>query len=111
MRRKLSELDARFVGAGGPGVFNADESPAPERTGIGLSFKCPCGKEHDEYDRVFVTFSNPIDGGAPVEPPRFPKWDRTGDSIENITLTPSIQRMDENGCKWHGFVTNGEAHE
>lgn len=111
MRTKLRDLDAQFVGAGGDGVFRADGTPAPKRSGIGLSFKCPCGK-HDEYDRVFVTFSNPLDGGpAHDDNGRVPTWDRTGDTIDTITLKPSIQRMDPGGCRWHGFVTNGEAHE
>lgn len=109
-RTKLRDLDARFVGAGGEGVFKADGSPAPKRKGVGLSFKCPCGKTHDEYDRVYVGFENPIDGGPTLDG-RAPKWHRTGETIDDITLTPSIQRMDPGGCRWHGFVTNGEAHE
>ena len=115
MRTKLRDLDAQFVGAGGDGIFNADGSPVPPRSGIGLSFKCPCGK-HDEYDRVFVSFSNPLDGGPPIDrgysgDKKLPTWDRTGETIDTITLKPSIQRMDPGGCRWHGFVTNGEAHE
>lgn len=110
MRTKLSDLDAKFVGAGGDGVWNADGSPAPLRSGVGLVFKCPCGQKHDEYDRVYVGFENPIDGG-PVLDGRAPKWQRTGDTIDTLTLKPSIQRMDPGGCRWHGFVTNGEAHE
>ncbi len=111
MRTKLRDLDARFVGAGGSGVTNADGSPVPPRSGIGLSFKCPCGN-HDEYDRVFVAFSNPLDGGPAIDyNGRVPTWDRIGDTIDTITLKPSIQRTDQGGCRWHGFVTNGEAHE
>lgn len=110
MRAKLTDLDAKFVGAGGDGVFNADGSPAPRRTGVGLVFKCPCGAPHDEYDRVFVAFANPLDGG-PVLEASHPAWQRTGETIDTLTLQPSIQRMDPGGCKWHGYVTNGEAHE
>ncbi len=102
---KLRDLDARFVGAGGDGVFNADGTPAKERHGVGLSFKCPCGGEHHEYDQVFVAFANPLDGGPPFG--NGPKWQRTGDTIDDITLSPSIQRMDPGGCRWHGFVRNG----
>lgn len=97
---RLRDLDARFVGSGGEGI-------APKRTGIGMWFKCPCGKTHDEYDRVFITFANPLDGGPPIDE-KLPKWRRTGETIDDISLEPSIQRTDPNGCKWHGYVTNGE---
>ena len=109
-RMRLRYLDARFVGAGGEGVTNADGSPVPARHGVGLSFKCPCGKDHHEYDRVFVEFENPIDGG-PRHSARGPAWHRTGDTIDTITLSPSILRQEPGGCGWHGSVTNGEAHE
>lgn len=33
-------------------------------------------------------------------------WSREGDTIETLTLHPSIQRLD--GCKWHGWIRNGE---
>lgn len=111
MRTRLRDLDAKFVGAGGDGVFNADGTPAAARTGVGVSFKCPCGAAHDEYDRVFVAFANPIDGGPAVRSEREPTWNRTGETIDDLTLTPSIQRMDQGGCRWHGFVMRGEAHE
>jgi len=110
MRVPLTDLDARFIGAGGEGVFRADGSPAPLRTGVGVIFKCPCGKQHHEYDMVFVGFTNPLDGGPPIRDSA-PLWERTGDTIETLTLRPSILRTDPNGCGWHGYVTNGEAHE
>jgi len=47
----------------------------------------------------------PLDGGPPVDGPKH-VWTRTGDTFETLTLRPSILRMD--GCRWHGFVTNGE---
>lgn len=110
---KLTDLEPRWVGAGGEGVFNADGSPAPERHGVGLSFLCPCAPctakrtgntDTDFYLRVFVAFANPLDGG-----PAFsdgPKWQRAGDTFETLQLSPSIQRhrVGEGGCDWHGFV-------
>ncbi len=99
MRAKLKDLQARFVGAGGDGVFLADGSPAPKRTGVGLLFKCPCGKPHDEYDLVCVMFANPLDGGPSLQEGTRPKWQRTGDTIDTITLTPSILRTNPDGCK------------
>lgn len=98
----LTSLDPRWVGAGGEGVFNADMTPAQKRTGVGLSFKCPCGK-HDEYDRIYVGFANPLDGG-PCHDPSRPKWGRKGETFETLVLSPSILRTDPNGCRWHGHV-------
>lgn len=56
----------------------------------GLLFICPCGCGSM--------------GGVRFKGPS-PKWDWDG-NIENPTITPSIQFM--TGCKWHGFLTNGE---
>jgi hypothetical protein len=50
--------------------------------------------------------TNPLDGGPAIEPDR-PHWQRTGDTFDAMTLTPSIQRL--GGCRWHGYITNGEA--
>lgn len=115
---RLTELKPRFYGAGGEGVFQRDAHghlvPAPERTGIGLSFDCPCPscaaqREGDSYRdfhlRISVSFENPLDGGPPLRGDR-PLWTRTGDTFETITLKPSILVRDR--CGWHGFVRNGE---
>lgn len=102
---KLTDLDPRWVGAGGEGVFKADGTPAPERRGVGVSFECPCGVRDDGHGRVYVHIDPPLDGGSPLDTPNH-VWQRTGDTFETLTLTPSIQRMEH--CRWHGFVTNGE---
>ena len=104
--KSLADLDGYFVGYGGQGVYHRDAEsgelvPVPRREGIGLSFQCPCGCGQ----LVYVDFANPLDGGAPVQANSNNTWDRSGDKLENITLHPSIQRMD--GCKWHGYVENG----
>lgn len=98
---KLTDLHPRWVGAGGDGI----SQPVPERTGIGITFDCPCGKCGT---LCFVPFQNPLDGGPPLSTDR-PLWTRTGDTFDTMTLTPSILRSKENGgCGWHGFVTDGE---
>lgn len=88
---KLTELDAKFYSV-------------RDRQGMGIIFDCPCGK-CDESRKLAIPFKNPLDGGPPEENER--GWTRTGDTIETLSLTPSILRME--GCKWHGFITNGEA--
>jgi hypothetical protein len=136
---KLTDLHPRWLGAGGDGVYMPGPDacalcagvgcdtchstgkayvPAPTRTGVGISFDCPCatcvaqrtGNEDDDfYLRVFVGFSNPIDGGPPHDPRPGAQWQRTGERFDALTLTPSIlRRKEKGGCGWHGFITNGE---
>lgn len=103
---KLTDLNPRFVGAGGDGVTNAETGePVPERHGVGITFDCPCGKCGE---RTTIIFSNPIDGGKDYGAGN-PTWHRTGENFEILTLNPSIQRM--GGCGWHGFLTDGEFKE
>lgn len=97
---KLSQLNPRFVGAGGSGITDAAGNPVPERTGVGLSFDCPCGCS----GRVYVAFRNPLDGGEPHSDG--PHWDRTGKTFGDLALSPSIQVLAGSGgvCRWHGYV-------
>lgn len=100
---KLTDLNPRFLGAGGEHITDKEGKTVPERTGVGLKFNCPCG-----VGSCYLAFSNPFDGGPPYVNPNQPTWQRTGDTFETLTLTPSIQRADPGGCRWHGFITNGE---
>ena len=81
---------------------NGRLTDTPTRLGVGVSFECPtCGERH------WVPFDNPIDGGACVY--HQGGWHRTGDTLETLTLTPSIDFISGPGCEgWHGFITNGE---
>lgn len=100
---RLTTRNPEFVGAGGEGVFNADMTPATPRDGVGVLFDCPCG--HCGIP-VYVPFANPLDGSAQYDRQG---WQRTGDTFDTLTLTPSILRNpDKGGCGWHGYVTNGE---
>ena len=99
---KLTDLHPEFFNAGGPGIHKTDGSPVPARVGVGMIFDCPCGcgvKGH-------VEFTVAIDGQPwAVESPR---WERTGDTFETMTLSPSINRPKPQGCGWHGWIRNGE---
>lgn len=112
---RLTELDPRWVGAGGEGVYNQAPDgtliPATERHGVGITFICPCGTHprDAEYDtdRCCILFNNPLDGGGKFDATAEGHyWTRVGETFEALTLTPSIQRV--GGCGWHGFITNGE---
>ena len=99
----LIELDASFVGSGGPGISRPNPEtgelePAPKREGVGVAFECPCGCD----SRCYIPFANPLDGGPQVDKKG---WQRTGNTLETLTLSPSIQRV--GGCKWHGFLRGG----
>ncbi len=102
---KLVDLNPRWIGHGGEGVFDKDDNPIPFRDGIGISCSCPCGCRRP----LFVPFRNPLDGGPPYTEGT-PLWDREGDNFETLTLSPSILRVKINGqgCGWHGFIKNGE---
>lgn len=114
---KLTDCHPVFWGAGPDG-----------RKGLGVSFDCPlCVLEgrfslhgsgpfppHAERtDRTFApffpcAFKNPLDGGPP-DPSA--KWTRTGDTLETLTLSPSINadEQDHGTHKgWHGHVQNGK---
>ncbi len=99
----LTDLNPRWVGAGGGHVSDKDGNPIPERKGVGMFFNCPCGCKQ----RSFLYFENPTDGGSPTNG-KAPTWKRTGDDFSNMTLTPSIRRTEPGGCGWHGFLTDGE---
>lgn len=104
---KLTEFHPEFMSAGGDGISDQHGNPVPERHGVGVLLDCPCGK-CDECHQLYVPFANPIDGGPPVNDGHA-SWQRTGDTFETLTLTPSILRStNKGGCGWHGFITNGE---
>jgi len=83
---------------------------------VGVNFDCPgaccAGKpsardEWDELERngemkliVAVPFTVALDGNAY----RPDGWNRTGDTFDTLTLSPSIFPPGH----WHGFIRNGE---
>ena len=123
---RLVDLHPYFIGSGGAGVYaktgracgacrsedrascdacfgTGDEyGPAPERDGVGIVCDCPCGNT-DEHHQLYVPFKNPLDGGPALDDRT--GWQRTGDTFETLTLTPSILRRSH--CGWHGYITNG----
>ena len=105
---KLTDLHPEWVGAGGPGIYNADGTPSTPRHGIGMMFDCPKGCLNDHFEdgreRHFVQFSNPLDGGPSFEPEE-PMWTRAGDTFETLCLSPSIHSDPaKGGCGWHGYI-------
>jgi hypothetical protein len=88
-RARLAELDPVWVTEEGT-----------EKSGFLCC--CPCGG-CDEDRLLYVPFKNPI-GPGPVTT-REQGWQRTGETFESLTVSPSIRRLE--GCQWHGLLQNG----
>jgi hypothetical protein len=81
---------------------------------VGVNFACPHCKQVEGAPTLAVLFANPDDGGAawPDDPQCLgnnsgKRWTRTGDTLETLTLSPSV---DCSACgHWHNVVANGEA--
>lgn len=112
---KLTDLNPHWVSALG----------VPAGTKLGIRFDSPINRE----DKIAVFFKNPVCGSPAVDleellrvqcdcdHPKYEQWlhdhhigsclwQRTGDSFENLTLTPSIDCSKWGG--WHGYLTNGQ---
>lgn len=80
---------------------------------VGLRFDCPHCRETKAKDpaRIFVELEPPMSADAPR--PSKP-WQRTGDTFETLTLSPSIDFKhpkswtDGEMVGWHGFVVDGK---
>lgn len=74
---------------------------------VGLTFQCPGCGDPDQRAAVFV--DPPFDPGPPHER----AWQRTGDDLATISLSPSIRVSHGDGhggareC-WHGYLTDGK---
>jgi hypothetical protein len=100
---KLTDLE--------PGWWVTSEGHAAGRTGMGISFRCPC--RPDCGLTLGVWFSNPVDGGPAAAPELAPifRWHRKGETFETLTLTPSVDASKVPPAPpghWHGNVTDGE---
>lgn len=97
------------------------------RHGQGVTFDCPCCLGRPNGVRLAAAFTPTLDGGPAIglDPKRLwpalwpPKgepnvttvppgihWQRSGDTFETLTLSPSIDAS--RAGHWHGFITNGE---
>lgn len=120
---KLTDLKPRWVGR-----KYAEWWPEIEGSiKVGLVFNCPHCAGADKPQRLAVFFKPVIDResladkvawalpGAPNpnngELPHINFWQRTGETFEDMTLSPSIDASGPKwayGPHWHGFITNGE---
>ncbi len=103
---RLNKLDAFFVSRTSPLDANMHKHETADGA-QGVMFRCPlpsCGH------MVLVWFSNPLNA-APAHPELtpLPRWERTGTTIEDLTISPSIHLVTPGGCGWHGWVKDGDA--
>lgn len=98
---KLTDLNPRWIGLHG---WSSDSIFY-----IGLTFDSPFRKGQ----RLAVLFTPPIDPdglmaryGWGLLFPDQKHWQRSGDTFDTLTLSPSLDfsKHDE----WHGHITNGE---
>jgi hypothetical protein len=98
---KLSDLEPQFVRFGENGGLRKVSTLAEAQ---GIRFVCPKCGEH----QILIWFR---DRGTPDEARPAPgRWAVSGSGYHDLTITPSIN-LDipgATGCRWHGFVTNGE---
>lgn len=115
---RLASLSPRWVVGNYRDESNMEWQPGdcgpghPARNGMGISFECPI---HGDGHRLVVCFSNPVDGGPPVQEGKL--WQRTGNTFDTLTLTPSVDashylHLSCNGSEhgttcWHGHVSDG----
>ncbi len=98
---RLLDLDPRWFGWTHEGVGAY----------VGFTFLCP----HCMKQRLAVTFRNPISvGGFDVSKMHWPnvgfQWYRTGETFEDLTVSPSVNANDPTEWKnhWHGNIVRGE---
>ena len=123
---KLRDLDAEFIVRTKKGMRRVETLAAAQ----GVMFQCPkCAKgleAGEENGRRFFRgahyivcwFRNP-QRLAPVADNEIPgpgRWWAEGTSIDDLTFghgTPPMAKsiLLTGGCGWHGFVTNGDAHD
>lgn len=123
---KIRDLDGEFfrVSEDGKGRYCSDEINGAQ----GVLFQCPTcgiGKERGVSDDgdgfivgahyIAVCFANPVN--APVAPASFdknPRWQMSGTSLDDLTLSPSVNcdiegpNREPSVCKYHGWVQNGD---
>lgn len=73
----------------------------------GIMFTCP---KRDCGHIYVIWFENPLNVEKVLpDQAHYPRWQRTGDTLENLTLSPSVHDVTPGGCGWHGWVKNGVA--
>ena len=90
--KKLVDLHPKWIEVHGGGEV------------YGIRYDCPCGDSGCPMGGWCVVPTKANFTGKPTCADSLARgWDVSGDSFENISLTPSIHHFGH----WHGFLTNG----
>jgi len=86
-KTRLSECSPHWV------QYNGKEDSSPDA----VYFECPEG--HVDCKHI-IPFTPSLDGSAqPIKQSNGVQWQRTGDTFENLTLSPSIRRIPRHADK------------
>lgn len=105
---RLSELEAEFVQRTEQGYRRVDDI----RQANGVRFACPlCYLANDGLVGTHGILC--WDPSVPADITPGPgRWQLTGTSLSDLTLIAGSSSIKlESGCRWHGYVRNGEACE
>jgi hypothetical protein len=101
---KLTDLDPFFL------RFNIDAqgNESHQRFSAltvaqGVMFYCPKCYDKPNEHRLIVWF-NHRDVSPFAQPAN--RWEFSGNDFSDLTLSPSVDVTE--GCRWHGFVINGQ---
>jgi hypothetical protein len=109
---KLTDLEAEFLKIESPTSFRMVDSLAEAH---GVSFLCP---------KCFAANGGPVgthtvicwfnDRGVPSDlDPKPGRWNPGGTGLHDLTFVgpgaASVLLQSPTGCRWHGFVKNGDA--
>lgn len=96
---RLADLDARFVVATDTGWRDVDAFADAQ----GVLFDCPKCLGH----KIMAWWPNAPSQLA-GDPSGGKRWNASGTSLDDLTLSPSILLTSPEGCGWHGFVRDGK---
>lgn len=103
---RLAELEPQFVvrEVREDGVYHVRTDALAQAQGVRfLCPKCFAANGGAVGTHMVLCWAPGVPADAEPGPGR---WPMTGTSLEDLTLTPSIQL--NGGCAWHGFVRDGE---
>jgi len=100
----LDRLEARFIKLTDTG-FQRVETIAEASGVMFLCPKCFADIKGKGCHSIVCWFEGKV---SDLEMPGPGRWTPTGTTIQELTLSPSIN-LSGGGCGWHGFVQNGQA--
>lgn len=112
---RLVQLQPRFLRAGS---FSSWYEAPTLAEATGVQFLCPKCLQANGMSGIgvhsIICWSK-LRGTPDDLPPRPGRWALDGTSFDDLTLNGELGNSRSvlltTGCRWHGFITNGEVHE